>query len=572
MLHRTRVKLSGVEAAVISRRCMAGLLPAMLLAGAVISQSQNGGQVERLAALRQGALTVWFVGAPMHPPQTNLQAIAALHNATPLTYTEQTTGSFGQNASTYGQNSGSYGIASDSPSISTPHAAPGEDAPSATPNGIGYKEQEAGSFGQEASTYGTASSNSGTSGSGDEQNGNSFSQESSSYGTEASNHGQEASNFGNSTSTIADAANSAPQPPSDPVAEAFQEKLEQAFPDLQLKFTEVDPNDLKDRLLAARGTADYPDVLIGALSEPWWNGMQSEFGLAMLQPASFYPNGVTQDPPSAEQFAILTRAPHMQVARAFALWMSESYADCPGCVQAELSKQEQAAAAVATSAVQRLLSGQPLGGEADPAMARGSSLGSRRMLATIGNRSDGDAVPHVEVERASTDGSLAAVALRVVVSSRGVFGVAHPLVVLRMAQTGRWRVLQVSLNLQQIEQKSAQETLMESSPTSAAEQRAGVKGVSQAAPQDGDTKGPMPELVWDNNGGAGLQVVEWQMGRDGGWADARLYLVQDRSPRLQTHVQAEFAGDPGQYRWRVWSVGDRGEMKISPWRTFNVVR
>jgi hypothetical protein len=546
---------------------MAGLLSAMLLAGAAASQVQiqSDGQVERLAALRQGALNVWFVGAPMHPPPTNLQAIAALHNATPLTYTEQTSGSFGQESSTYGQTSGSYGVSSDSQSISTPHAAPGEDAPAATSNGIGYKEQESSSFGQESSTFGT-------SGNGDGQNGNSFSQEASSYGTEASNHGREASSFGNSTSTIADAANSAPPPPSDPVAEAFEEKLEQAFPDLQLKFTEVDPNDLKDRLIAERGTADYPDVLIGALPDAWWSGMQSEFGLAMLQPASFYPNGVTEDPPRAEQFAILARAPHMQAARALALWMSEPYSGCPGCVQAGLSKQEQAAAAMAMSAVGRLLSGQPLGEEADPAMARSASLGSRRMLATIGNRSDGNAVPHVEVERASTDGSLAAVALRVVVSSRGVYGVAHPLVVLRLGRDGRWRVLQVSLNLQQIEQENARHTLMESSPPSATEQRVGVKGVSQASPQDGDTKGPMPELVWDNGGGAGLQVVEWQMGSDGGWADARLYLVEDRSPRLQTHVQAEFAGDPGQYRWRVWSVGDHGEMKISPWRTFNVVR
>jgi hypothetical protein len=553
---------------------MAGILPVMLLAGVVASQTQtqSGGQVERLAALRQGGLTVWFVGAPMHPPQTNLQAIAALHYATPLTYQETTTGNFGQEASTYGQNSGSNGVDADSPSISTSHAAAGEDAPAATPNGIGYRQQEPGSFGQEASTYGTAASNYGTSGSGSGQNGSSFSQEASTYGTAASNHGTDVANFGNSTSTIADAANSAPTPPSDPVAEAFKEKLEQAFPDLQLKFTEVDPNDLKDRLIAERGTADYPDVLIGAIPEGWWNGMQSEFGLVMLQPASFYPNGVTENPPSAEQFAILARAPHMQAARAFALWMSEPYAGCPGCVQAGLSKQEQAAAAVATSAVERLLNGEPLGEEADPAMARSSSLGARRMLATIGNRSAGDAVPHVEVEHASTNDSLAAIALRVEVSSRGVFGVAHPLVVLRTAKDGRWRVLQVSLNLQQIEQENVRQTLMESSPTSAAEQRAGVKGVSQASPQDGDTRSPMPELVWDNGGGAGLQVVEWQMGRDGGWADARLYLVQDRSPRLQTHVRAEFADDPGQYRWRVWSVGAHGEMKISPWRTFNVVQ
>ncbi len=50
------------------------------------------------------------------------------------------------------------------------------------------------------------------------------------------------------------------------------------------------------------------------------------------------------------------------------------------------------------------------------------------------------------------NGSLAAVALRVVVSSPGVFGVAHPLVVLRAGKDGQWKVLQMSLNLPQYEQ------------------------------------------------------------------------------------------------------------------------
>jgi hypothetical protein len=527
--------------------------------------------------LREGRLVVWFVGAGERAPETNLQAIAALHHATPLTYQEQTSGSFGQSASSFGQNSGGYGVDSTSSSISTPKPAQGEDAPSATPNGIGYRQQESGSFGQESSSFGTEASNHG-------QTSGSVGQEASSFGTAASNHGQDAGSFGNSTSTIADAGNSLPQPPSNPLAEQFKERLQQAFPDLQVKFSEVDPAELKDRLMAARGTASYPDVLLGTLPAAWWNGMQSEFGLAMLRPASFYPDGVTQNPPSAEEFAILARAPHMAAARAFALWMSEPDSGCPGCVQAGLSEKEQAAAAVAMSAVERLLNGEPLGEEADPEMARSSSLGVRRMLATIGSTSGntsgntsgstsaGDAAPRVEVERASTNGSLAAVALRVVVSSPGVFGVAHPLVVLRTAKDGRWRVLQVSLNLQQLEQENVRHTLMESSPASAAEQRGGVVGVSQASPQDGDTRAPMPELVWDNGGGAGLQVVEWQMGRSGGWADARLYLVQDRNPRLQTHVIAQFAGGVGRYRWRVWSVGAHGEMKIGPWRTFNVVQ
>ena len=537
------------------------------------AQSQTGdGQGESLHALRNGRLTVWFVGEPTHPPQTNLQAIAALHNATPLTYQEKTPSTLGQSSGTFGHDAGSYGVDASSPTIGTPQPAPGQDAPSAKPNGIGYREQESGSFGQQAGSYGTTAGSYGTTGDGSGQRGSAFGQDAGSFGGNSTDPSHDVGSFGYSTSTIANAANSTPAAQADPAAEGFAQRLQQTFPDLQLKFTEVAADELKDRLIATQGSASYPDVLVGALPQTWWTSMQSQFGLAMLRPASFYPNGVTEDPPLAASFAILARASHMQEARAFALWMSEPYSGCPGCVQAGLSRSEQAAANAAEDAMGLLLNGQSLGDGADPEMARSSSLGVRRMLSTIGSTSAADATPHVEVEHASTDGSLAAVGLRVVVSSPGVFGVAHPLVVLRLSPGGHWRVLQVSLNLPQVEQASLRRAMMITSPTSAAEQRAGVKGVSLASPQDGDTKPPSPDLVWDNNGGAGLQVVEWQHGHQGGWSDARIYLVQDRGPRLQTQVRAEFAVEPGRYRWRVWSVGDRGEMKISAWRTFNVTQ
>ena len=570
----------------VAMRWMTGLMPVFLMAGAAVSkcqqqtrqqsqtnaqqQARDGGQNDTLSALRQGRLNVWFVGAPSHPPQTNLQAIAGLHDATPLTYQNRTTGNFGQNASTYGQDAGSYGIDADSRAISAPQPAQGQDAPSATPNGIGYKQQQAGSFGQEANTYGQEASTYGTTGSGGANSDGSFGQNASSFGEKSGDNGQDVASFGNSTSTIGNAANNAPKPPSDPLAETFKAKLEQSFPDLQLRYTEVSVDELKDRLLDERGTADYPDVLVGSLPEAWWRGMQGEFGLAMLRPASFYPNGVTEAPPPAQAFAILARAQHMREARAFALWMSEPYSGCAGCVEAGLSKKEQAAATVATSAMQRLVDGGSVGSEADPEMAHTSSLGVNRMLATVGGTSATSATPRIEVERVSVNGGVAAVALRVVVSSPGVFGVAHPLLVLRLAKDGHWKVLQVSLNLQQVEQASVRQTLMDTNAPGATEQRAGVKGVSLAAPQEGATSPPRPDLVWDNNGGAGLQVVEWQMGHEGGWSDSRMYLVEDHSPRLQTHVRAEFAVFPGQYHWRVWSVGAHGDMKISAWRTFNV--
>ena len=582
MLQRKCWKMFGLETGLIGRQCMAGVLSAMLLMGGGALQSQTGGDGEPLAALRHGPLVVWYLAASTRPPQSNLNAIAALHNATPLDYSEKTTGSFGQNASTYGQNAASYGVDADSRTISAPQSAPGQDAPTAKQNGIGYKEQEGSTFGQNAASYGTASSNAGQEASTAGQNAGSYGTEASRYGTAASNVGQNASDFGASSGNgaPAQAANvAAPaqqQPLSNPEAEQVKESLRQSFPDLQMRFIAVDPDQLNARLMAVRGTADFPDVLLGTLPAAWWSGMDTEFGLAMLRPAVFYPNGVTDNSEGEPDVAILARAAHMQAARAFALWMSEPSSGCPGCVQSSLAGKDAAAAAVAKSAMERLLNGEPLGDEADPALVMDSSRGVRRMLATIGSTAGNGAAAkegaHVQVEEASTNGNLAAIALRVVVSSPSVFGVAYPLVVLRAAKDGHWKVLQMSLNLPQYEQLNERQALMLSNPPTAAEQVSGVKGIAQALPMDGQSVAQVPQLVWDNRGGAGLQVVEWQRGEGGAWSDARLYLVEDRSPTLRTQVEAEFADANGRYRWRVWSVGTHGAVEISPWRAFTLTK
>jgi hypothetical protein len=103
-------------------------------------------------------------------------------------------------------------------------------------------------------------------------------------------------------------------------------------------------------------------------------------------------------------------------------------------------------------------------------------------------------------------------------------------------------------------------------------QLAVVAGIAQAAPPDGDTRPPSPELWWDNKGGAQLQVVEWQQG-DGedNWSGTRLFFAPDRDPHLRTRLSAEFATEQGLYRWRVWSVGNGGALVLSPWRTLNIV-
>jgi hypothetical protein len=178
----------------------------------------------------------------------------------------------------------------------------------------------------------------------------------------------------------------------------------------------------------------------------------------------------------------------------------------------------------------------------------------------------------LQVVKATQNGRLAAVSLRVVAASDKVFGLAHPLVVLRLGSDGQWKVLHVSLNLPAIDEEKARRALMNTAPPADAEIRDGVKGVKLASPGEGETRPPMPRLVWDNGGGAGLQVVEWQRSAGDGWSDARLFLVGDQAARLQIDVTAEFAIFQARYRWRVWSVGAGGLMKISPWRTLNIAQ
>jgi hypothetical protein len=315
-----------LRASLMSRQCVTGVASAMLLmcAGALYSQDP-----EPLSALQNGPLVVWYLAASTRPPQSNLNAVAALHNATPLNYSQQTTGNFGQNASTFGQNAGSYGVDADSRTISTPSIPPDQNATTAKPNGIGYQQKDLGNFGQNAAGYGTTASNYGQNGSTAGQNAGGYGQNSGSYGTAASNVGTNASDFGNTNGSgaPAEAANSAPsmqqQPLRNAQAEQVKEGLREAFPDLQMRFIAVDPDQLKARLMAARGSVDYPDVLLGTLPAAWWSGMDTDFGLSMLQPAVFYPNGVTDNSEGEPEVAILMHAPHMQAARAFALWMSE---------------------------------------------------------------------------------------------------------------------------------------------------------------------------------------------------------------------------------------------------------
>jgi hypothetical protein len=541
---------------------------ALLLAASSVAQEIP----ELLQALRHGPLTVWVIG-PVQP-KVKIPSNYATKLPTSMDYHEQTAASLGQTASAFGQTAGSYGEASDSANIGTRQSVGSADAPTPGPDGSGYHEQTSGSFGQTSSSVGGTASSSG-------QTAGSFGQTASSVGTDASNHGQTAGSFGQAAGSFGVGATPSGQTASGnnsrssrSTASRLQmelaEALRAAFPDLQVRYVDVASDELKDRLTAATGSSDYPDVLVGALPDSWGNDLRSRFVLLTIQPATAYSDGLSAGRPQEVAVSVLARAPHRDAARAMALWASEVGSGCGGCLQTDATKSQYAA--VALSAVGRLVHGAAIGDLADPDMAAFPPALGPWILATSASSAADSSTARLQVVKATQNGRLAAVSLRVVAASDKVFGLAHPLVVLRLASDGQWKVLHVSLNLPAIDEERARRALMNTAPPADAEIREGVKGVKLASPGDGETRPPMPQLAWDNGGGAGLQVVEWQRAAGDGWSDARLFLVGDQGARLQIEVPAEFAIYQARYRWRVWSVGAGGVMKISPWRTMNIAQ
>ena len=542
-------------------------------ASAQQDDSETPGAVNVLDDLRSGPLVIWVVGlaAPKIPKITGAQ----VYNAPQPGYHESTPGNLGQTSSSYGQTAGSYGVDAGSTTISAPSSPTVARDPSAnTAAGTGYQEQTSGSFGQTSSSYGTAASNHGQTASSLGQTSSSYGQTSGSYGQTAGSYGQSASSFGESaTTTDADRAKAAVVPRTagaSPLLQQLQSEIGDALPDLAVSFQDVPIDALAQSLRSAVGTANYPDVLVGNLPQ---EGFPSGLVMGSLTPARFMDDGVTDGQTFEHQYVVLSGAPHVRTAMAFSLWMGEPYEECPGCVEAGLQPDEKAAANVAVVAMQRLMQGSSVGEDADPLMAPFPPNLGRSILGTSGNRQLTDDLAHVELMRTSIAGKLAAVSLRVMVASSGVFGVAHPLVVLRKGDDGKWRVLHASLNLPAVESQTQREALVDKCTEDLCGADPGaLAGVSLAAPKDGDQRPPAPELWWDNGGGSRLEVVEWQGNTGGGWSDARLFLVPDRGAKLRTRVTAQFAIREAIYRWRVWSVGADGAMKISAWRTFKIVK
>ncbi len=482
----------------------------LLLGGMAVAQTGYATD-----ALQRGRLVVWVVEPSPPQPPTADEVRATLHSST--------AGSFGQSAGSAGQTSGSYGRnPSDLPTAVT--SQPASEA-----------GQTAGSFGRE----------------------------------------------------LGGAANAAPLPGAEivPGSEGpaltgiwsdLRRSLTAAFPDLQVSFAAVYDGDVEQRLRQLRpDRLDAPDVLVGdALAQAY--GQRPLLRVYGLMPVGVAPYELPAYRPARPRDVAMAlvarRCLDPEAARAFVVWMRDGQR-----AQAERNDPGTGgagdAASVALTAAEAYLRGGGYGPVADAQKATFSeALARQQAFGPFFDSRMGGSGYNVRLDVLAARGNtqLAVLGLRAIVSSPGMFGVLHPVVVVRKNPEGRWRVLQIAGNLSPGLMDEDVTAFGPVTPTVVPAKAATLKPVSVAAPVDGDSRAGVPELWWDNPGGLRMEVVEWQNSTPA-WGGTELALVPDTEARDQTRVRAAFFDAPGMYRWRVWSVDGTGLLGVSPWRRLNVL-
>ena len=505
-----------------------------------------------------GTLIVWLVS----PARGQAPAIPLRRAGVTLPTTVQT-----QTAGTFGQTAGSYGQTS-----------------SSTGQTVGSFEQTAGLTGQTAGSTG--------------QTAGSFGRTAGSVGRNAGDAGRTMGEFGVSTTGLADAAAGAngsltAVPPPDGVHDPRWDTLLSRFEQkllIHLRVVDVDGRQLQARLDATAGTVYAPDVLLGRPLPTAWSRVGSEiaqrYGVRPVwEPAwtQMEEGAGPRNYTSQTNLVVLAGSTHTELARDLAVYIADDGTAPP------LDETRQGEGAVVAEVAQRaarsLLQGGSIGGDADSEIANFDGAALAASLTGGRGFAGGEIIVKTEVASMVMHRGLAFAQVRAVGGGEHAFGIAHALLVLRRDDTGRWRVLQASPNLAmdsysrswQVLTRYASGSSRAGEEGSSALRNEGtrVRGVSLAAPADGDTRPPQPELWWDNRGGATLQVVEWQQRAGGkseaiGWEGSNLFFVPDNNSRLRTRVTASFAVAPSQYRWRVWSVGTEGKVVLSGWRGLTI--
>lgn len=439
-------------------------------------------------------------------------------------------------------------------------------------------QQTAGSYGTNASNYGTTAGSYG-------QTAGSYGRNAGDAGTTAGDYGQTAGSYGNSLSTIGEAgaanrraadarADAAYQRERDPYRDQLRGEIGGQLPTLQPTYVAVPAEQLAARLAQVQGSSNVPDVVMG---EPQLQPESRDVLRGVTATALGTPGLLPiedAEPPvlaPAPEAVLMVAARHASAARAFLVALREPASEEHDFTWTDANREP---VTLAVQAVQAVL----LGGSIDaadkefgsfaPTAARLRELAPQSAQALAGLRAE--TRPRV----AELNDQLAVVRLFSVLASPRGFGTVHPLVVLRHGADGHWRVLSFTLNLAPELGAQALAILAPYTQPTKPTQLGQPQPVSAMTPRDSDVVQPPPQLGWQNAGGGTLLVVEWQL-RTGSatapdWTDSNLYFVPDDGSRLQTRAEARFANRAGVYRWRVWTVGAGGVLRLSDWHLLHV--
>ncbi len=149
----------------------------------------------------------------------------------------------------------------------------------------------------------------------------------------------------------------------------LQATLDDKFPDNQIDFTLVDPEDFQDDLKAVGRIEDFPDVVFLPRREAWW--ARQDWGIRVLadplnggfEPATLGPVDRMSD------WAILRHAPHPLVARAFLSWLADRDWPQQGVPADRPEHNAPNAGDIALQAVTETLAGHKIDSIADRDMA-----------------------------------------------------------------------------------------------------------------------------------------------------------------------------------------------------------
>jgi hypothetical protein len=268
-------------------------------------------------------------------------------------------------------------------------------------------------------------------------------------------------------------------------------------------------------------------------------------------------------------WAILRKAPHPLVARAFVSWLADRDWPQEDVTADRPEHNAPDAGDIALQAVTETLNGHKIDSMADHDMARFDPQTAMALALGFAGRSFGptpdprwrvgNLQSSVTVTKANE--RLAVALVRTRVDTEEFFGIMHSMVILRRVREG-WKVLQLTLAGSPVLMTARFHELQNVCSTVPPDQVAKLGGVSLASPPDHDHREGPFELWWDNGGNALLLVVEWQQPVE--WAPTNLYFVPDHHPRDTTRIPSPFAG--GELNWRVWAVGTGGALTLSPWR------